>query len=157
LPDGVWRERRRLRSPRRDYTAAGSYFVTVCASIRAPVFGAIVGDEVRLTDAGRLVEACWLEIPEHFQSVRLDAFVVMPDHLHGILELMPARVGAGRACLSVVVGSFKAAVTKGLNERRGVGRSSPWERGFNDHVIRDAADMARIRDYIRRNPMQATP
>lgn len=83
--------RRSLRLKGYDYSLAGAYFVTICTKDRACVFGEVVEGEMRLNEAGRMVEQCWQSIPEHFALVELDAFVVMPNHIHGIVVL----VGAG--------------------------------------------------------------
>lgn len=84
------REKHRRRSIRLagyDYGQVGAYFVTVCTANRAHLFGEVVAGEMRLNAGGMFVEECWLEIPEHFPNVELDAFVVMPkpcawDHRH---------------------------------------------------------------------------
>jgi putative transposase len=82
---GPRRKSTRLRGY--DYATAGAYFVTVCAREHACLFGAIVHDEVKPSRVGRIVESCWAAIPDHFPIVRLDAFVVMPNHVHGIVWL----------------------------------------------------------------------
>jgi len=87
-----------VRLPGYDYRREGAYFITVCAHTRSRTepFGRIVRGAPELTAMGQVVEACWLEIPDHFPFVALDAFVVMPDHLHGIViigEAMPVRAG----------------------------------------------------------------
>jgi len=88
-PDTHHRRSIRLRSY--DYSQAGSYFITLCTQKKACLFGAIAGDVMQLNDAGRLVRGIWGAIPEHYSSVELDYFVVMPNHIHGILVL---NVGA---------------------------------------------------------------
>jgi len=80
--------RRSIRLPGWDYTSAGAYFVTIVTHERMPLFGEIVDGEMRLNDAGRVAEQCWLEIPLHFPHVELDAFVIMPNHVHGILWIV---------------------------------------------------------------------
>ena len=83
-----------------------------------------------MTSAGAVVASCWTEIPAHF-PVELDAFVVMPNHVHGILFL----AGAGHAPpLQTVVGSFKSAAARGVNRRRGSPSRPVWQRGFYDRV-----------------------
>jgi putative transposase len=82
---GPKRKSTRLRGY--DYATAGAYFVTMCAREHACLFGAVVYDEVKPNRLGRIVESCWAAIPDHFPIVRLDAFVVMPNHVHGIVWL----------------------------------------------------------------------
>ena len=91
LPGGV-RGRRSIRMPEFDYAAGGVFFVTICVKDRECLFGEVVECEMRLNEAGRLVADCWSAIASHHDGVEMDAFVVMPNHLHGILRI--ASVGA---------------------------------------------------------------
>ncbi len=77
--------RRSIRLPGHDYTQPGTYFVTIVTRDRAHLFGEISDDEIRLNDTGRMVAASWAGIPRHFPCAVMDAFVVMPNHLHGIV------------------------------------------------------------------------
>lgn len=131
-----------------DYSTPGAYLVTICTHHRQPLLGQCRDDEVRLTAAGAAVETCWSRIPVHF-AVELDMFVVMPNHVHGILVL----VRAGHAPpLQTVVGSFKSAATREVNQLRETPGTSVWQRGYHDHVIRDECDLQRVREYIATNP-----
>lgn len=101
MTGGPDRHRRSLRLKDYDYARAGAYFVTICAQDRACLFGDIVDGEMRLNDAGRMVVAVWDALPDRFQGIGLDAFVLMPNHIHGIIVLVgaglvPARDGAGQ-------------------------------------------------------------
>ena len=89
--------RRSLRLPRFDYTQQGAYFVTVCTRNRACVFGEIVNGEMQLNDSGRVAHRVWEEIPTHFLQVEIDAWVVMPNHVHGVLVITGPHVGATHA------------------------------------------------------------
>ena len=138
-------ERRSPRLRGYDYAAEGAYFVTVCARRRACLFGAVVGDQMKPRRVGTIVERCWLEIPLHYPTVALDAFVVMPNHLHGILWL---SVGAGHAPpLHRVIGSFKSAATKAATR-------SIWQRSFYDRVIRNDEELRALREYVAENPLR---
>ena len=86
--------RRSVRLQDYHYSQAGAYFITVCTQERRALFGEIVDGEMVLNDAGRAVEHTWLAIPQHFPQVELDAFVVMPNHLHGIVVISGSPVGA---------------------------------------------------------------
>lgn len=79
--------RRSIRLPGYDYTQAGAYFVTICTHNRQCLFGAIVNSEMLPNHAGRVAEACWLAIPNYFPRVKLDAYVIMPNHVHGIIVI----------------------------------------------------------------------
>ncbi|MBI3246705.1 MAG: hypothetical protein HYZ50_09380 [Deltaproteobacteria bacterium] len=88
--------RRSIRLRGYDYTQPGAYFVTVCTEGRACVFGEIVGGEVNLTAAGQVVQRVWDDLPRYYPTVNVNTFVMMPNHIHGIVVL---TVGAGpRAC-----------------------------------------------------------
>lgn len=96
--------RRSIRLPGYDYSRAGAYFVTICAQDRACLFGDIADGVMRLNDAGRVVERCWHEIPIHFPHVELDEFVIMPNHVHGIIVIVENHVGAKNWFLAILSG-----------------------------------------------------
>ena len=154
--------RRSRRLAGHDYAGAGWTFVTVCTRDRRLAFGEVRGGAVALNRAGRVAYACWAAIPDHAPRVRLDAFVVMPNHVHGLLGLAPtapppevaARPPMGHlspkaGSLPVVVRSYKAAVTRAA---RSFDPAFAWQPRFHDHVVRDEADLRRIRAYIEGNP-----
>jgi REP element-mobilizing transposase RayT len=160
--------RRSIRLPGYDYTSAGFYFVTVCVRDGECLLGEVVDGEMRLNEWGQVAWDRGQSIPEHFPHVALDAFVVMPNHVHAILALTE-HVGAQHAAplqgnatnvkpgsLGVVVRSFKAAVTKEINELRGMTGLPFWQRNYWEHVIRDEDSLNRIREYIRDNPSRWT-
>ncbi len=87
--------RRSIRLKGYDYSQPGAYFVTVCTQDSAFLFGEVVNGVMVLSGWGRVVVACWRGIPEHFPNVELDASVVMPNHMHGIIIINANDVGAG--------------------------------------------------------------
>jgi putative transposase len=87
--------RRSIRWFGYDYGQSGAYFVTLCVQGHLCLFGEIVSDSMRMNDAGRMVQATWDELPSHYPGVETDAFVVMPNHIHGIIRLCGRSVGAG--------------------------------------------------------------
>ena len=89
--------RRSIRMPEYDYSDPGAYFITVCASRRVCSFGEIVNCQVNPSAVGRIVHRCWVEIPSHSENVELDEFIVMPNHLHGILKIVAQMGTACRA------------------------------------------------------------
>jgi REP element-mobilizing transposase RayT len=114
---------------------------------------------MQLTTIGIQVEKCWYEIPQHFPFVVLDEFVVMPNHIHGILiinkpTLTPIsntknEFGPQSKNLASIVRGFKIGVTK---YARSNNIDFGWQSRFNDHIIRNEASHGRIRNYIRNNP-----
>ena len=102
VPLRVPHARHSIRLQGFDYSRAGTYFVTICVRMGDCIFGDVVAGRVRLNTAGRTAAKCWLETPTHFPNVTLDAFVVMPNHLHGILVI--DRISTGRADIPVMRG-----------------------------------------------------
>jgi REP element-mobilizing transposase RayT len=152
-----------------DYSRAGMYFVTICAQNRECLFGEIIDGEMWLNDAGKMVQICWNAISDHFPHVELDAFVVMPNHVHGILSIVRAiNVGAKNfsplqrqssqqphgtsKTIGSVVRGFKIGVTKWMRQNTPV--RNIWQRNYWEHIIRDEPELNRIREYIRNNPAQ---
>ena len=119
---------------------------------------------MRLNEAGRIVEKVWREIPDHFDNVATDAFVVMPNHVHGIIVITDDYVGARHASplhrarepskptLGTIVGSYKSAVAKQVNRSRGTSATPVWQRNYYEHVIRNEKSLHDIRHYIIHNP-----
>ena len=137
------------RSPRWrgfDYASSEIYFVTIVTDGRRCVFGDVEGDRVRLADLGRLVERCLRAIPLHHPGIFLHEHVVMPNHVHALLELGAEAERRGTSLVTVVSG-FKASVTRAAKLER-----SPWQRSFHDRVIRDEKELVRAQQYILENP-----
>lgn len=173
--------RRSLRLQGYDYAQAGAYFVTICTQEQACLFGEIVDGQMRLNPAGEMIRRVWTEIPAHVPDVDIDTFVVMPNHIHGIIVLtgftpvgaglVPARddsPNGGKAptrgaptVLGNVVGAFKSRVTveyiRGVKDRAWASfRGRLWQRNYYEHIIRDEASLQGIREYIANNPLQWT-
>ncbi|HMC58053.1 MAG TPA: hypothetical protein VKJ01_02560 [Candidatus Solibacter sp.] len=137
-------QRRRLRLPSFNYAEARAYFVTICTQQNRCVFGEINDGRMICNSLGKIVEACWNEIPMHYSTAELDAFVVMPNHVHGVIVLSEGRAGHARP-LQVVVGSFKASVSKAAE-------FPVWQRSYWDRIVRDDKELDQIRDYVEENP-----
>jgi putative transposase len=158
--------RRDLRLPGFDYSTPGAYFVTVCTAGRRCVLGEVKDDAVAASEVGKAVALSWQEIRSHYAGVETDVFVVMPNHMHGILWLTgePA-VEAGSArpdvadrasppTLGRILGFFKYHSTARANELRGTPGAPLWQRSYFDHVIRTEVSLQRIREYIHGNPLR---
>jgi putative transposase len=83
--------RRSIRIKDFDYSGKGNYFVTICCERRRPLFGEIVNGEMQLNAAGEIARQCWMAIPSHFPHVVLEEFVIMPDHVHGLIRIVKFR------------------------------------------------------------------
>ncbi len=127
-------QRRSGRLPGYDYCRPGAYFVTICTNQYGPALSDITSRVVHLTDDGRIVQDCWRAIPAHFSHVRLDAFAVMPNHVHGIIVLTKTDSSApavGRivpGSLGAIVRSFKSAATARINRLSNTPGQKVWQR-----------------------------
>jgi len=152
--------RRSIRLRGYDYAQPGAYFVTIVAHGRECLFADIVDGQTRLTEAGRIVDAAWRDLPNHYPGLALDAFVIMPNHVHAIIQLQavgagfkPAPTPAERPRpLSEIVRAFKSFSSRRINENRGTSGLPVWQRNYYEHVVRDDESLDRIRCYIVHNP-----
>lgn len=152
-----------------DYSRRGYYFVTVCAQNRRSMFGEIVKGKMLSSETGRIVAESWEWLEGRYDYVELDAWVVMPNHLHGIVSIRDARAGenvrrggsgtaraktSGHAKpLGRLIGAFKTVSTKRFNEHHGARETKLWQRSFYDRIIRGDAELNRVREYIQNNPL----
>ncbi|WP_026370681.1 transposase [Kallotenue papyrolyticum] len=160
--------RRSIRLKGYDYAQPGAYFITICTQHRACLFGEVVDGEMRLNDYGKIVEFTWHDLVNHISGIMLDAFVVMPNHVHGIVIITdgPGVVGAGsepapttpatahtaRHGLPEIVRQFKTFSARRINALRGTPGVSVWQRNYYEHIIRNDEALERIRRYILENP-----
>jgi REP element-mobilizing transposase RayT len=144
-----------------DYSQNGWYFITICVHQRKEVFGNIENEQMVLNNYGKIVEKCWLEIPLHFKNIAFDEFVVMPNHVHGIIIIENGQNHLGNRHayslqhqkLSVVIGSFKSAVSKHIHRLENAAYFQ-WQKSFYDHIVRDETPLDNIRKYIKNNPLK---
>jgi REP element-mobilizing transposase RayT len=154
--DDYPRGRPSLRLSSYDYAQPGGYFVTICTLDRVCLFGQVAEGDLHLNGAGHMVHQVWEELPQRFAHISLDAFVVMPNHLHGIVMIQEHRANQG---LGQIIGAFKSLATNrysaGVRQcgwQRFSGRL--WQDNYFEHIIRNEASLRRIRDYIADNPLQ---
>lgn len=170
--------RRSIRLRGYDYALPGAYFVTIVTQGRECLFGNVVNGEMRLNDAGRMVERWWLELARKFPTVALDAFVVMPNHIHGIIAIVGADLRVRPADLRVrpdaegtqdhrgthagvplpkIIQWFKTMITNEYirhvkNHAWTRFRGRLWQRNYHEHIIRTDRLWDKIRRYILENP-----
>lgn len=165
MPDNPYR-RRSIRIKDYNYTESGAYFVTICALNRQCLFGKIIDSAMILSEAGRIVEKEWLNVEVARCNVKLDLFVVMPNHFHAILWIdgnkngtascapTPQRFGhVVSGSLSAIIRGFKAGVTNRYNKVCEASGKSIWQRNYYEHVIRNDESLGKIREYIINNPL----
>lgn len=146
------RRKRSLRLDGYDYSQSGAYYVTLDAANKVHLFGEVVDEEMHLNRYGEIVERIWRAIENETKGISLDAYIVMPNHLHGIIVLSPPS-HTGRANLSRLMQTFKSRTTHLVNFARQAS-GTIWQRNFYDHVIRNESDLNRIRAYIFENPLR---
>jgi REP element-mobilizing transposase RayT len=168
--------RRSIRYKGYDYTQPGAYFVTIVTQGRHCLFGDIVECHMRLSHLGQIVQATWQDLPTHYPHIRLDEFVVMPNHVHGIIVLIDdgsrSRGGSGdpplpdpplpdptlpktvRHGLPEIVRAFKSFSARRINQILNNKGASLWQRNYYERIIRNTTEWERIRLYIQNNPMQ---
>ena len=151
-----------------DYRSPAYYFVTICTRNHVCFFGEVLEGEVKLTSLGMVALKSWHQIPHHFPHVKLDAFTVMPSHIHGIIvidndyqdvetqnfaslqEFQPNRFGPQSKNLASIVRGYKIGVKKWstINNVK-----FSWQERFYEHIIRNEKDLEDIRNYIVNNPL----
>ena len=170
--------RRSIRLPGYDYSQIGQYFITICAYEMRNVFGKIANGAVLLNVIGGIAIDCWREIPEHFAHVELDAFVVMPNHLHGILTIRRSHathsrgsIEDGHGCpvplqtferfqrpsvgaIPTIIRSYKQSVTYLARQRLTKPSLAIWQSNYYERVLRDGKEFAEASRYIFENPMK---
>lgn len=177
-------QRRSIRLREFDYSSIGGYFVTTCVQNRECLFGNIMEGVMVLNDAGRVVESAWKSLSERFPSIELDAFVVMPNHVHFIvtivvpgededdgaaqtaratqgcaptfnLHTMENRAGQGCApTLDRIVGAFKSISAAQVNRLLSRTGQPLWQRNYYERVVRNETELNGFRDYIIHNPLK---
>jgi putative transposase len=162
------RGRRSIRLPQYQYGQPGAYSITICTYARTSLFGEVVDGTVCLSRFGQIVERSWREIPDHDHHVELDAFVVMPNHVHGILVLGQCSPGKGTACrapterfggpvpgsLPTILRSFKSGAARRVNCLRRTPGGRVWQRGYYERVIRNERELSAVRRYVLENPLK---
>jgi putative transposase len=159
--------RRSIRLKGYDYSQAGAYFITICTKNRKCLFGQVVNGEMILNEMGQIAYNEWLKTPELRPNVSLDVFVIMPNHVHGIIviidmgefdspipppsaDMPPTPFRSPSNNIGAIVRRYKSSVTKQINLLNYSG--SAWHRNYHEHIIRNEESYHRISDYIINNP-----
>ena len=167
--------RRSIRLKGYDYTSPGAYFVTLLVQGRECLFGSVFDDAVTLTPAGMIVSVCCQQLLVSTKT-RLDAWVVMPNHFHAIVVIQPGKgeasavsmlsaarvhsadvsplhpIGTQPGSLGAIIQNFKSISTRRINRLRHTPGLPVWQRNYYEHIIRDDAELMRVRQYIQDNP-----
>ena len=164
-PKHYFRQSARLKNY--DYSKGGAYFVTVTVDGEGEIFGNIVEGKIKLNKAGEIIEKVWMSLPKQFTNVKLDEFVIMPDHFHGIIIFENKKEGLmnqartkeknwilmknKKDTLGEITRAFKAKATKLIHEDGF--KEFKWHRNYYDHIVRDEKELLIIRKYIKNNQL----
>ena len=173
-----------IRLKNYDYSKSGAYFITIVTHNRQCIFGKISDGRMILNDGGKIAQQCWMDIPEHFPHAELDEFVIMPNHIHGIIILneinnqtfvetnnnsslqmqqikSPSQSSQQKSIfrspsktIGSIVRGFKIGVTKWFRKQTDI--YTVWQQNYYEHIIRNDDELNRIRQYIIINPSKWT-
>lgn len=168
--------RRSLCLPNYDYSQAGAYFITIVTWHRESLFGDVMNGDMALSKFGLVAKQQWQKLPKRFPTIELGAFVIMPNHVHGIIVIMAGRGTAEnlsdldsesprrvpthevfqkpvKGSIPTIVRSYKSAVSYRINLMRGTQDVPVWQRNYYEHIIRNERDLHSKTDYIEANPL----
>ena len=174
--------RRPIRLKEYDYSQPGWYFITLCTNNREMLFGDVIAGKMVLNDAGVFTTECWRDIPRHYPDVCLDEFIIMPNHVHGIINISENDENRNAGAKNVrvknvrvqnfeplqnhgnkyqkiiprsigsIIRGFKIGVTKWFRQNTDI--YTVWQRNYYEHIIRNEPELNRIRQYIIENQIQ---
>lgn len=155
-----------------DYSANGHYFVTICAKNRKHLFGKVNDGKMTMNEYGIVVYKCWHDLPNHYKHIKLGGFVIMPNHIHGIVTiynnveagLKPASTLSTITASTInklhglpeIVRAFKSYSARRINILRQTPGISIWQHNYYEHIIRNDGSLERIQKYIADNPLNWT-
>ncbi|MFH1010352.1 MAG: transposase [bacterium] len=159
-----------VRLPHYDYASPGAYFLTLCTHNKECLLGMVADGIMHLSECGRIIEREWLRSANLRKEVGIGDFVIMPNHLHGIVLISENDRAHGRAALpdvyrrdsrgreahsvSSFVAGFKSYTTKLVNELRKTPGARLWQPNYFEHVIRNDAQLSRACEYVQTNPLR---
>ncbi|HCN37684.1 MAG TPA: transposase [Bacteroidetes bacterium] len=167
-------KRKSIRLKGYDYSQSGLYFITICVQNRECLFGKIENGIMILNELGNIANNFWIEIPEHFPMIEIHEHIIMPNHLHGIIEIVGTRRGVSLpnpdgsshvvspnehqrqfsipipGSISTIINQYKSSVKRWCNKNGH--EYFKWQSRFHDHIIRSEDDYYNISNYIINNP-----
>jgi REP element-mobilizing transposase RayT len=145
--------RRSIRLKNYDYSSEGLYFITICIKNRLFLLGNVEDETMYPNEAGKMVEIEWLDLKKRFSNIELHEYVIMPNHFHGILEI----VSQNQKTVGDILDAFKSITTvayiQGVKEKGWTPFINKfWQRNYYEHIIRNETSYLYIADYIISNP-----
>lgn len=161
--------RHSIRMNNYDYSQLGAYFITICTHQREQLFGEIVNGVVELNEFGQITREEWQRTSSVRSEIELGEFVIMPNHIHGIIMIhepvgayghtplpsaKPSTFESPSRTLGAMIRGFKSTVTTQINQKRGTPGRPVWQRNYWEHIIRNEQDLSNAHAYIMHNPDQ---
>jgi len=150
----IRRNRKSFRLKDYNYSQEGGYFVTVCTENRKAYF-------VKFPELQEILQTQWIELGNKFPNIKLDEFIIMPNHIHGIIfivgaihELPLQQQYRRKMLLPKIIGYFKMKTAKQVNQVLNRSGQPFWQRNYYEHIIRNENELNRIREYIQNNPLK---
>ncbi|MBF0203642.1 MAG: transposase [Desulfamplus sp.] len=180
--DKPFPNRQSIRLKKYDYSQSGFYFVTICTEDKIHRFGDITGGNMQLNEFGKIIIEQWNNLPNRFSNIKLDQFITMPNHIHGIIQIVGAPLAGARnrnntdarnnmtvhhnrapargaPTVGQIIGEYKSLCVH--NCLQWIKLNSPtfymgklWQSNYWEHIVRNENELNHIRDYIRQNPQR---
>ena len=169
-------KRQSIRLYEYDYSLEGLYFVTICTQNRVCLFGEIINEKMVLNEMGKIAHEEWGKTPRLRKNIKIHEFIIMPNHMHGVIEIVDVgaycirpqtptgvcntplqqeqdnRFQSPAQTLGAIIRGYKSAVTRQINELRGTRNIPIWQRNYYEHIIRNDESYQKITEYIYENP-----
>jgi len=156
------KNRKSIRMKSWNYSDPSDYFITICTHERENLFGEVIDGIMVLNNIGKIAQDCWYDLPNHYPHIYLDEFVIMPNHIHGVITILADDhiVGAGLNPaptekpykLSEIIRGFKTFSARKINEIKNTKGNPVWQRNYYEHIIRNQQSYDEIYAYILSNP-----
>ncbi len=160
------RNRKSIRLQSYDYKQPGYYFITICTHKKCHIFGEIFNGHMILNHYGVVAKRNWLNTQNIRPNVKLGSFVIMPNHMHAVFQIVYAEINVGAYrdtplprgfkspsnSVGAIVRGYKSTVTKQINQIRKTSVPKIWQRNYHEHIIRDQKSLNKITEYIEMNP-----
>ena len=151
--DPLKHHRRSIRLKNYNYASPGAYFITICTQENGDLLAHLAEQHMVLSPLGRIVDRYHQALPNIFHRLRIDHWVIMPDHFHAIWVLSEVDGSANPVSISGIVRNFKSVTTRRINRQRGSKGHKFWQRNYYERVIRNDQEWNDIRQYIECNPI----
>ena len=157
--------RKSIRLKNYNYSKIGTYYITICTNKKECIFGNISNGKMITNENGNIVGTFWKNLPKKYKNCKLDKFIIMPNHLHGLIIIESDNVGAihelplqktqrRSMLLPKIIGYFKMNTAKKINQIRQSPGERVWQRNYFERIIRNNKELNKIKYYISKNPIK---